>query len=217
MTANLPQPRFIKPLFRVGFELQAAALDTVQGLITFFYREPLFRARCEVAGKRLSLVRLPEIYGHTKIYLGDDVSFTGKAGIASGRFVDHPKLIIKNRAVIGHNAFISVNQEVIIEEDVLIANDCAITDNDGHPRQADLRAANAPLTARDILPVRICRSAWLGRGVQIMKGVTVGEGAIVGARSVVISNLPPYCIAMGNPAEVIFRGGGRPSRKESAD
>ena len=43
-----------------------------------------------------------------------------------------------------------------------------------------------------------------------MKGVTIGEGAIIGANSVVIHNIPPYCLAMGNPAEVILRNVGRP-------
>ena len=42
-----------------------------------------------------------------------------------------------------------------------------------------------------------------------MKGVTIGEGAIIGANSVVISNIPDYCLAMGNPAEVLFRNIGR--------
>ena len=42
-----------------------------------------------------------------------------------------------------------------------------------------------------------------------MKGVTIGEGAIIGANSVVISDIPPYCLAMGNPAEVILRNLGK--------
>ena len=36
-----------------------------------------------------------------------------------------------------------------------------------------------------------------------MKGVTIGEGAIIGANSVVISDIPPYCLALGNPARFI--------------
>jgi serine acetyltransferase len=46
-----------------------------------------------------------------------------------------------------------------------------------------------------------------------MKGVTIGEGAVIGAHSVVISDIPPYSLAMGNPAEVYFRNFGRPSNK----
>jgi len=46
-----------------------------------------------------------------------------------------------------------------------------------------------------------------------MKGVTIGEGAVIGANSVVITDVPPYSLAIGNPAEVYFRNYGRPSRK----
>ena len=91
-----------------------------------------------------------------------------------------------------------------------------IADSDGHPREADLRAAGKPPDAKDIRPVRICRHAWIGNGCYIMKGVTIGEGAIIGANSVVISNIPPYSLALGNPAEVILRNFGRPSTARKA-
>jgi acetyltransferase-like isoleucine patch superfamily enzyme len=98
---------------------------------------------------------------------------------------------------------------VSIEDDVMISTNCSIADNDGHPREAHLRAAHAPLAARDMRPVHIRRYAWIGNGAQIRKGVTIGEGAIIGANSVVISDIPDYCVAMGNPAEVYFRNVGR--------
>lgn len=213
LQANLPVPGLLKPFFRFLYGFHFAVIDVVQAGLTFFYREPMFRARCASAGAHLQLSRLPEIYGHTVIHIGEGVSFTGVSAITSGRFLDNPTLIIKDRAIIGHHVLISVNQEVIIEEDVMIANHCSITDNDGHPRAMDLRIQNVPLTARDIRPVRVCRGAWLGRGAQVMKGVTIGEGAIIGANSVVISDVPPYALAMGNPAEVILRGAGKPSRR----
>ena len=212
LQANLPIPRVLLPFFGFLYRLHFAIYSLIQRLITFFYREPLFRGRCESVGKRLRLERMPEVEGHAKIYLGDDVAFTGKAGIYSGRFTDNPVLIVKDRSMIGHNAIISVNKEIVIDEDVIVGNNCVVADNDGHPRAADLRAQNAPLPDRDIRPVHICRHAWIGRGAQIMKGVTIGEGAIISAYSVVVSNIPPYCLAMGNPAEVMMRGVGKPSR-----
>jgi len=44
-----------------------------------------------------------------------------------------------------------------------------------------------------------------------MKGVTVGEGAIIGVNSVVYTDVPPHTVAMGNPARVIARNTPRPS------
>lgn len=54
-------------------------------------------------------------------------------------------------------------------------------------------------------PVVICRHAWIGGNTTILPGVVIGEGAIVGASSVVTKNIPAYSVAVGNPAKVIKR------------
>ena len=43
---------------------------------------------------------------------------------------------------------------------------------------------------------------WIGRRAIIMGGVTIGKGAVIGAGSVVTKDVPPYCVAAGNPAIV---------------
>ncbi|HTQ32000.1 MAG TPA: acyltransferase [Opitutaceae bacterium] len=53
------------------------------------------------------------------------------------------------------------------------------------------------------LPVKIGRDVWLGAGVKVLGGVTIGDGCIVGAGAVVTGDLPPYSIAVGIPARVI--------------
>jgi acetyltransferase-like isoleucine patch superfamily enzyme len=52
-------------------------------------------------------------------------------------------------------------------------------------------------------PIRIGRGAWLGFGVCVLPGVTIGDACIIGARSVVITDVPAYTLAGGNPARVI--------------
>jgi len=59
-------------------------------------------------------------------------------------------------------------------------------------------AASRPAQA-----VKIGRNVWIGFDVCILPGVTIGEGAVVGARSVVLSDLPPFTVAAGNPAKII--------------
>lgn len=49
---------------------------------------------------------------------------------------------------------------------------------------------------------------WLGSGVKVLDGVTIGEGSIVGANAVVTKNIPPYSIAVGAPAKVIAKRDG---------
>jgi acetyltransferase-like isoleucine patch superfamily enzyme len=206
-------PGWLKPLFRVLYELHFGIVVLARMLVTLLYRHPVFQGRCAHVGKNLGLDGLPYVSGHVEIDLGDDVWIGGNVVIASGRFVDRPRFVMKDRAEVGWNVQITANREVILEEDVRVSFDCRISDSDGHPREADLRAQNQPMDAKDIRPVRVCRYAWIGNGSHIMKGVTIGEGAIIGANSVVISDVPPYCLALGNPAEVYFRNFGKPSRK----
>jgi lipopolysaccharide O-acetyltransferase len=52
-------------------------------------------------------------------------------------------------------------------------------------------------------PVRIEDNVWIGEYVTVLAGVTIGKGSIIGALSVVTSNIPPYAIAVGIPAKVI--------------
>jgi maltose O-acetyltransferase len=92
---------------------------------------------------------------------------------------------------------------VIVEENVLIAAGCYITDSDQHPIDPELRAQGLPASAENIKSVRICRNAWIGRGAYILKGVTIGQGAIVGAGAVVANEVPPFSIAVGNPARIL--------------
>lgn len=49
----------------------------------------------------------------------------------------------------------------------------------------------------------IGNDVWIGYGATILSGVTIGDGAIIGAKAVVASDIPPYAIAVGNPAKVI--------------
>ena len=208
-------PSFLKPLFRLLYELHFGFWAAMHWFAVAFYRHPLFQARCASLGRNLTIDSLPWVEGHCEIHVGNDVLLSGLS-VTSGRFLDRPKLVIKDRTQIGSGVGITVSQSVIIEEDVKVSFRCRISDSDGHPRQADLRAQNAPVDPRDIRPVRICRYAWIGNNSQIMKGVTIGEGAVIGANSVVISDIPAYSLAMGNPAEVYFRNYGRPLKKAAA-
>ncbi len=66
-----------------------------------------------------------------------------------------------------------------------------------------------PLTLR---PVRIGRNAHIGANTAIVAGVTIGEQSVIGAGSVVVKDIPPFCVAAGNPARIIKRYD--PARKE---
>jgi acetyltransferase-like isoleucine patch superfamily enzyme len=217
LTPKAPRlPALLRPPLRVLYELHFGVIALLNGFWNVCYRHPLFQARCASFGRGVVLDRLPFVNGHVEIHVGNHCWIGGNVSIFSGRIVDRPMLVLQDHAELGWGVSIAVSKEVIIEEYARVSYDCRIADSDGHPREANLRARNAPVNPRDIQPVRICKYAWVGNGCHIMKGVTIGEGAVIGANSVVISDIPPYSLALGNPAEVFLRNFGRPSGTVSA-
>jgi acetyltransferase-like isoleucine patch superfamily enzyme len=202
-TATIPVPQTLKPAGRLFYELRFYIPMLWARVKSLIYTTPVFCCRCESVGKHLQLGSLPYVRGHTLLYIGDDVRFSGSLAVSSGRFCDRPTLRIGSRTFIGHNASITCNREVVIEDDVLIGANCKISDYDGHPASLETRLANGPPGADDMRPVKICRGAWIGAGVFISKGVTIGEGGVVGANSVVTHDVPPFCVAAGSPARVV--------------
>jgi acetyltransferase-like isoleucine patch superfamily enzyme len=205
MTSNFPLPRAFNPLLGLLYGLHQAAMSFFRWAATYFYREPLFRGRCEAVGKRFTLSKMPFVVSHAKIFIGDDVNFFGKVDIFSGRIFDEPKLIIHDRVDIGHNVLFVVNKQIEIEDDCNVASGVRFMDTDAHPRDAAERIADLPPRPEEIKPVHVCKNAWIGQNSFILKGVTIGEGAIIGVNSVVVTDIPPYSVAMGNPARVVVK------------
>jgi acetyltransferase-like isoleucine patch superfamily enzyme len=116
---------------------------------------------------------------------------------------------------IGTGTSIWSSANITIGNRVLISHNVNILDNNAHPMDAKARFAQSkailstghPRTDPGIesAPVRICDDAWISYGASILRGVTIGEGAIVGAASVVTRDVEPWTVVAGNPARVIRR------------
>jgi acetyltransferase-like isoleucine patch superfamily enzyme len=200
---SLPRPAPLRPLLRLLYHLHRNALRLFRHARAVLYYTPLFAGRCESAGRGLYVYSMPEVAGHTRIHLGDNVHILGKMAIASARVCDEPTLTIGDRVIIGHEVRFSVNREVRIEDEVFIAARATIADNDGHPLDPERRVRHEPPAEAEIKPVRIGRRAWIGHGAHVRKGVTIGEAAVIGASSVVLRSIPAYSIAHGAPARVV--------------
>lgn len=146
----------------------------------------------QVAGNRLSI-------GDSSI-IQANIRFEDSGG----------EIRIGDRTYIGKSDLVCY-RSIVIGDDVIMSWGITITDHDSHSldwehRRNDVldwgkgqkdwaHVAHAPVVIRD--------KAWIGFNVSILKGVTIGQGAVVGACSVVTRDVPPYSVVVGNPARLV--------------
>ncbi len=115
--------------------------------------------------------------------------------------VEHPRgLGIGDSSFIGRGALIHAGGDVRIGRDVLIGPGVKIWSVDHVFSSRDIPIR---LQGHEPAPVRIGDDAWLGVDCIVLKGVSIGLGAVIGAGSVVTKDIPDYAIAVGVPARVV--------------
>jgi len=114
---------------------------------------------------------------------------------------------------LGPDVRITANQSITIGENAAIAHNVQIIDSNNHSLSATVRrekfieyritGKNQDLEIVATAPIAIDNDVWIGTGSIILKGVTIGRGAIIAAGSVVTKDVLPFTIVAGNPAKVV--------------
>ena len=139
------------------------------------------------------------VIGHHCI-ISAKISFDATAGVVT----------VGNNSYIGASHLVC-HSAITIGNDAVISWGVTIVDHDSHstrwseraPDIADWHRGKKDWSHVAISPVTIGDKVWIGFNVIILKGTTIGEGAIVGAGAVVTHDVPPYTIVAGNPARII--------------
>ena len=141
-------------------------------------------------GKNVKLSKFINLYGCS---IGDNTKI--------GAFVE-----VQKNARIGKNCKISshtfICEGVTIEDDVFIGHGVTFV-NDSYPRATAGGGRLQTEADWTVEPTLVQKGASIGSGATILAKVTIGEGAIVGAGSVVTKSVPPGSIVAGNPAKVL--------------
>ncbi|MCI8522511.1 MAG: sugar O-acetyltransferase [Lachnospiraceae bacterium] len=106
--------------------------------------------------------------------------------------------------------FVDCNK-IIIGDNVMIASNVQLY-TAAHPVELDERCfadahtgTEPPVFRTYALPIRIGSGCWLGGGVIVLPGVSIGDGSVIGAGSVVTKDIPENVLAVGNPCRVVRR------------
>jgi acetyltransferase-like isoleucine patch superfamily enzyme len=136
------------------------------------------------------------IRGDGRLVLGNGITLIGN--VVPIEFVSHKGacITIGDHTFINYGSSISAHKRVAIGRHCLLGHYTLILDNNEHDLQQ-----HRMLPPSD--PVAIEDHVWIGSRVCILPGVRVGHHSAVGAGSIVTTDIPPYCLAVGNPARVV--------------
>jgi acetyltransferase-like isoleucine patch superfamily enzyme len=156
----------------------------------------LFRSELPQAG----------VIGHAaSVYLGTmfDVGPHGRVVLGDYALLNGVRVICDSSVEIGDYALISWGVVLMDTYRVPFDRDARrdVLRNVAAHRPRGIRGGG-PWPAR---PIRIGKNVWIGADACVLPGVTIGEGSVVGTRSVVTQDVPPYTIAAGNPARIVRR------------
>jgi galactoside O-acetyltransferase len=176
-------------------------------LIDFMLGWKVRRSSAVQIGRGTTIVwrRLKHVSGNLLLVGEDsiihaDISFEESGG----------KIQIGSRTFVGRSDLVCY-RSLIVGDDVIMSWGITVVDHDSHSIEWEKRRDDVCNWGKGQknwehiahAPVVIGNRAWVGFNVSILKGVTIGEGAVIGAGSVVARDVPPYSVAVGNPARVV--------------
>lgn len=201
---RVQQAEFDYPEFLKAF---LATERTLRGEIWYWmknklYYEQLFRHACAQVGRGVRLDGdMPLIVGNGRIVIGDGARIGNRCTfVVAPNLFDMPELVIGAHTIINFCTEISVECRVQIGSRCQIAGETRIYDNNSH--SIDFRNGRK-MTLNDVAPVCICDDVWIGMRAMILKGVSIGKGAVVAAGAIVTKDVPAMTVVAGNPARVV--------------
>jgi acetyltransferase-like isoleucine patch superfamily enzyme len=140
----------------------------------------------------------------------------GKNSHVRGRllvFANGGNILLGENCYIGENSNIWSGESIIIDDNVLISHNVNVIDTNSHELNHEERNQNFvrliseghPKTKGNVetRPIHIKKNSWINFNSVILKGVTIGEGSIVAAGSIVTKDVPDWTVVAGNPAKII--------------
>lgn len=153
------------------------------------------KARVPISVRLFGRIRFK---GDGRVEFGQSITLVGD--VVPLEFVAHPgaRISIGDHTFINYGSSISAYKYVKIGRHCLLGHYTLIVDRNEHGvEQRELAPPAAPVIIGD--------HVWIGSRAIILPGISIGNGAVIGAGSVVTRDVPPNCLAVGNPARIVRR------------
>lgn len=204
----------------IVYEILTSVLGPMPGGIGFYLRKKFYPRLFKKVGKGLIIGRNVVIRHPDKIEIGNNVTIDdncvidGRGGGAAGVTLEDNVIINRNcmllakagpirlgkRTSIGSNSVIVSMDGVELGYAVLLAGGCSISAGSYHFNDVETAVMDQETYTKG--PIRIGTKSWLGTGVIVLDGVSIGAGSVIGAGAVVTKNISMNAVAFGVPAKV---------------
>ena len=155
-------------------------------------------------GSRIQMAKINSLKGRIEIDLFSDAkcrigNFLMTAGPFYIKCTDKAEITIGDNCFFNHNCSLTAAENIVIGNQCMFANNFVVVDHD-HDRK-DGKILKELVSA----PVKIGNNVWCVANVTVLKGVTIGDGAVIAAGSVVNRDVAAYSVVAGVPARKISK------------
>jgi len=188
--------RFSVPAPKIIWRPAWVILNFLRNIYYWIYRvflvTPIFSGLCHKVGKRFRAgTFLPYVIGKGNIYIGDNVTFNGKADFVFGGILKKiPEIHIGNNTGFGHAVRFDIASTLRIGDNCMIASNVSFHDSSGHHIDPDMRREKVKISEKQIRSVSIGNNVWIGDGAYITPGTQIGDNCVIAARTVVGRRIP---------------------------
>ncbi|MEM7802118.1 MAG: acyltransferase [Chloroflexota bacterium] len=154
--------------------------------------------RAERGGPRIRAWGRLYVNQYGRLVIGDRCRFVGYMGGLELGCGGEGLLEIGENTFINYGTSIFASDLIRIGKDCHIGTYCMLMDNDFHGIEPEKRNEMPPSD-----PIVLEDNVWLGGRVIVLKGVTIGEGSVIAAGSIVTKDIPPRSLAVGSPARIV--------------
>lgn len=167
-------------------------------------RSTWLRREFKYMGKQVMFGKIGLLKGTECISIGDRCKFEDYVFLTAWTLYSTPTINIGKHCFFGAFSHITSTNKIVIGDNCLTGKYVTITDN-SHG-ETDINSLKTSPLKRILVskgPVIIGNNVWIGEKVTILPNVTIGDGCVIAANSVVTKDIPPYSVVAGIPAKII--------------